>query len=71
MVLSEMLAPYESAWDAWSIHLPLLLKVNLSDEREYSQSVFEPILVAANACMFLLATFEGVVVTYRWIKRGG
>lgn len=82
MVLSEIMSPYASVWDAWSnrighaiffssIYLALLLKIDVSGEREPSQRMFGVILVAVHALMFLIATFEGVVVVYQWLKRQG
>eukprot|EP00903_Cladosiphon_okamuranus_P018661 g17175.t2 len=65
VVVSEALAPYASRWDTWlsrmghavvfmSMYVALLLKVDVSDERADSQTVFEAVLVAAHACMILL-----------------
>ena len=79
MVLSEMVAPYESLWDAWinrighaivfsTIYLALLLKIDVSDERDESQGVFGAILIAGQACMVLLVVSGSIVVTYRLMK---
>lgn len=82
MVLSEIMSPYALVWDAWvnriehaiifsSIYLALLLKIDMFGEREPSQRVFGVILVAVHALMFLVATFEGMVVVYQWFKHKG
>lgn len=82
MVVSEMLAPYDSIWDAWvsrightvvfsGMYLGLQLKIDVSDERESSQRVFEGLLIGGHACMFLVAMFEGVAVTLQWFMRMG
>lgn len=81
MVLSEIVAPYKSLWDAWinrighaivfgSIYLALLLMVDVSDEREDSQGVFGVILIAGHALMLFLVVLQGVVVTCQWMNRG-
>lgn len=78
--LSEGLAPYESGWDAWlsrtghaivftSMYLALLLKVEVSDERAGSQSVFEAVLVSAHACMIAAVVVESIIVGLRLRKK--
>lgn len=80
MVLSEIMGPYDSPWDAWvnrighviifsSMYLAFRLKIDLSIEREKSQGVFEALLVGAHMFMVLMATFEGAVLTLQWFKR--
>lgn len=71
MFVSEILAPYSSAWDTWisrmghgivfmSMYVALLLKVDVSNERRSSQKVFEIILVSAHTCMVLVVVVEAV-----------
>lgn len=71
MVVYEVIAPYESRWDAWinragqaivctSVYVALLLKVDVSDKRASSQKVFEDILVVAHVCMVLVVVVEAV-----------
>lgn len=73
--LPEGLAPFESRWDAWlsrtghaivftSMYLALLLKVDVSDERASSQSVFEVVLVSAHAFMVAAVVVESLVVGF-------
>ena len=73
VVVSEILSPYESRWDAWlsrighgvvyvSMYDALLLKVDVSDERAGSQRVFECLLVTAHACMVLVVVMETVLL---------
>lgn len=74
MLLSEVLAPFESRWDArvsraghvivfLSMYMALLLKGDVYDEREEGQKVFAWILVAAHGCMFLAVAYEAVMMT--------
>ena len=63
MVVLEVLAPYESRLDVWvsraghavvftSMYFALLLKVDVSNERQASQKAFEAILVTTHVGMF-------------------
>ena len=72
-VVSEGLNPYSSTWDTWvsrmghvvvfvSVYLALLLKVDVSDERFESQTVFEAVLVFAHACMILAVLGEALIL---------
>ncbi len=74
VVVSEVLAPYESRWDAWlsrighavvyvSMYDALLLKVDVSRERAGSQKAFEGLLVTAHACMVLVVVVETILLT--------
>lgn len=69
LVLSEVLAPFASAWDCWvarsghilvflTMYVALLLKVDVSDEREDSQRLFAVVLVVMNLVLFLAAVAE-------------
>lgn len=73
-VFSEHLCPYGSCWDArvslaghlivfLSMYVALLLRVDVSEERDSSQRVFAAILVTAHACLVLAACVEAVVLT--------
>lgn len=73
-MVAEGLVPYVSRWDIWvsrlghvvvfvSMFVALLLKVDVSDESDDSQRIFEAVLVAAHACMVLAILVEtGVLV---------
>ncbi|CAM9580855.1 unnamed protein product, partial [Hapterophycus canaliculatus] len=72
--LFEVLAPYASRADAWlsrvgyivvflSLFQALLLKVDVSDERDHSQEVFGGVLLVANICMITGVIAEAVMVT--------
>lgn len=74
-IISESLAPYLSPWDKWlsrtghvivflSMYLALLLKVDVSKERNRSQRVFEVVLVAAHVSMVLAVVVETLMVVY-------
>ena len=71
LVLAEVLDPFASAWDCWvsrcghivifaSMYVALLLKVDVSDEREGSQKIFAGILVLSNVALFGAALAEMV-----------
>lgn len=71
LVVVEVLAPYESRLDTWisraghavvfmSMYFALLLKVDVSTERQASQRAFEAILVATHAGMILVVLVETV-----------
>ena len=72
-IVSEALSPYESGWDTWisrmghaviavSMYVALLLKVDVSNERDDSQKLFEAFLVTAHGCMILSVILETVIV---------
>ena len=72
-MVSEGLAPYDSRWDCWinrtghvivfmSMYIALLLKVEVSSERDSSQDLLASILVAAHACMVLAVVVEAVAM---------
>ena len=72
-VTSEVLSPFESRWDAWinrmghsviftSMYVALLLKVDVSQEDELSQELFEIILVTVHGCMILGVLIEVAVI---------
>ena len=71
MIVSEVLAPHESHWDAWisrtghivifaSMYVALLLKVDVLGENATSQKMFEVILIVAHGCMILGVVVEAV-----------
>lgn len=71
LVVSEVLAPFASVWDCWvarcghivifaSMYMALLLRVDVSNERESSQRVFAGILVLSNVALFGAALAEMV-----------
>ena len=71
-VLSEALAPYESQFDAWvnrfghavvvfSMYFALLLKVDISNDSQNSQRVFEVMLVCIHVLMILTAIGEATL----------
>ena len=73
MIISEVLAPYESHWDAWisrtghivifaSMYVALLLKVDVSGENATSQKTFEVVLIVAHGCMILVVVVEAVLM---------
>lgn len=73
--VSELLAPYAVKWDAWisrightvvflSMYLALLLKVDVSKERDHSQKVFEAILVSIHICLVVAVVFEAIALTW-------
>ncbi|CAN0460501.1 unnamed protein product, partial [Ectocarpus sp. 12 AP-2014] len=79
-LLSEAISPYSSRWETWvnrmghvvvavSVYVALLLKVDVSDERADSQSVFEAVLVTVHACMILSVVVETFVVAGLWRRR--
>lgn len=74
MILSEILAPYESAFDAWvnrmghvivfgSMYVALLFKLDVSEEGQRGQKLLEITLVSANVCMILVVAAEAVALT--------
>lgn len=73
IVVSLLLAPFVSKWDAslslighgvifTSVYVALLSKVDVTDERDASQEVFAGILVSAHACMVVAVVVETVVI---------
>lgn len=80
MVLCEVLAPYESVWDAWvsrlghvivfsSIYLALLLHIDVSNERLASQKAYEAILVAAHVIMVVIVLVQATLMSLNWFRR--
>ena len=80
MLISEGLAPYESQLDAWicrlghavvvlSMYFALLLKVNISNDSQASQKVFEIMLIATNLLMVLTAIIEAILTGYSFKSR--
>lgn len=80
MVLCDVLAPYESVWDAWvsrlghvivfsSIYLALLLRIDVSNERLASQKAYEAILVAAHVVMVVIVLVQAMVMSLNWFRR--
>eukprot|EP00752_Nemacystus_decipiens_P009937 g8861.t1 len=72
-LVSEAQSPYESRWDTWisrmghaviavSMYVALLLKVDVSGERDDSQRMFEAFLVATHGCMILSIILETIIV---------
>ena len=79
MVVVEVLAPYESRLDVWvsraghavvytSMYFALLLKVNVSNERQGSQRAFEAILVTTHVGMISAVLIEIVVIAWTSLK---
>lgn len=75
IIISEVLSPYSSPWDAWisrvghvvvfvSMFVALLLKVDVSDERTSSQKVFEAVLVAVHVCMVVAVVVEAIALSF-------
>lgn len=71
LVVAEVLAPYESRLDAWisraghavvfmSMYFALLMKVDVSTERQASQRAFEAILLATHTVMISVVLIETV-----------
>lgn len=80
MVLCETLAPYDSVWDAWvsrlgnglifcSMYLALLLKVEVSDEDDATQKVYEALLVGTHVIMVVIALAGAVIASCNWCHR--
>ena len=79
MVVVEVLAPYESRLDVWisraghgvvctSMYFALLLKVDVSNERQDSQRAFEGILVTTHVGMILAVLIEIMVTAWSSLK---
>lgn len=77
MVVSEILAPFERPVDMWlyrmgnyvvfaSMFLALLLRVDVSNEREQSQEVFSGVIIIAHAVMLLVVVAQGLLVFMGW-----
>lgn len=75
VMISEVFSPYESWWDTLisrigqmvvfvSMYLAVLLKLDASDERAYSQRVFGVVLVVTHVCMILLVMVEFFCISY-------
>ena len=67
--ISESLSPYSSKWDKWvnrmghiivytSMYIALLLKVDVSGERDESQKLFEILMVVLNCIMIIAIIVE-------------
>lgn len=74
-IVSEVLRPYLSRWDAWlnriaqvtvflSMYLALLLKVDVSGEGADSQRMFEIVLIAAHVLMIFVVVVEAGVLAH-------
>ena len=79
MVVVEVLAPYKSRLDVWvsraghgvvctSMYFALLLKVNVSNERQDSQRAFEGILVTTHVGMIFAVLIEIMVTAWSSLK---
>ena len=79
MVVVEVLAPYESQLDVWisraghgvvctSMYFALLLKVDVSNERQDSQRAFEGILVTTHVGMIFTVLIEIIVIAWSSLK---
>ena len=77
MVVSEILAPFKRPIDMWlyrmghyvvfaSMFLALLLRVDVSNEREQSQEVFSGVIIIAHAVMLLVVVAQGLLVFLGW-----
>ncbi|CAN0038308.1 unnamed protein product, partial [Hapterophycus canaliculatus] len=77
MVISEILAPFARPIEMWlyraghyvvfaSMYLALLLRVDVSDERDQSQEVFSGVIVIAHAAMLLVVVAQGLLIFVGW-----
>ena len=77
MVVSEILAPFERPIDMWlyrmghyvvfaSMFLALLLRVDVSNERQQSQEVFSGVIIIAHAVMLLVVVAQGLFIFMGW-----
>ncbi|CAM9211246.1 unnamed protein product, partial [Ectocarpus sp. 12 AP-2014] len=77
MVVSEFLSPFARPIEMWlyrtghyvvfaSMYLALLLRVDVSDERNQSQEVFSGVLVIAHAAMLLVVVLQGLLIFAGW-----
>ncbi|CAN0076684.1 unnamed protein product, partial [Ectocarpus sp. 13 AM-2016] len=77
MVVSELLSPFARPIEMWlyrtghyvvfaSMYLALLLRVDVSDERNQSQEVFSGVLVIAHAAMLLVVVLQGLLIFAGW-----
>ena len=77
MVASEIIAPFERLADMWlyrighyvvfaSMFLALLLRVDVSNEREQSQEVFSGVIIIAHAVMLLVVVAQGLLIFIGW-----
>ncbi|CBJ31472.1 conserved unknown protein [Ectocarpus siliculosus] len=77
MVVSEFLSPFARPVEMWlyrtghyvvfaSMYLALLLRVDVSDERNQSQEVFSGVLVIAHAAMLLVVVLQGLLIFAGW-----
>lgn len=73
MVVSEILSPFSCPIEMWlyrtghyvvfaSMFLALLLRVDISDEREGSQEIFSGVIVVAHAAMILVVIGHGLLI---------
>ena len=77
MVVSEVLSPLSCPIEMWlyrtghyvvfaSMFLALLLRVDISNERERSQVVFSGVIVVAHAAMILVVVGQGLLIFVEW-----
>ncbi|CAM9935287.1 unnamed protein product [Ectocarpus sp. 6 AP-2014] len=77
MVVSEILCPFARPVEMWlyraghyvvfaSMYLALLLRVDVSDERDQSQEVFSGVIVIAHVAMFLVVVAQGLLIFVGW-----
>ncbi|CAM9183884.1 unnamed protein product, partial [Ectocarpus sp. 12 AP-2014] len=77
MVVSEILSPFARPVEMWlyraghyvvfaSMYLALLLRVDVSDERDQSQEVFSGVIVMAHVAMFLVVVAQGLLIFVGW-----
>ena len=80
LVLVEVLSPYDSRLDTWvsraghavvctSMYFALLLKVDVSHERQTSQRAFEAILVASHVAMISAVLIEIMFTAWSYVKQ--
>ncbi|CAN0000371.1 unnamed protein product, partial [Ectocarpus fasciculatus] len=77
MVVSEFLSPFARPVEMWlyrtghyvvfaSMYLVLLMRVDVSGERDQSQEVFSGVLVIAHAAMLLVVVVQGLLIFAGW-----
>lgn len=77
MVVSEVLSPFSCPVEMWlyrtghyvvfaSMFLALLLRVDISNERERSQEMFSGVIVLAHVAMVLVVVGQGLLIFVGW-----
>ncbi|CAM9759611.1 unnamed protein product [Laminaria digitata] len=77
MVVSEILSPFARPVEMWlyraghyvvfaSMYLALLLRVDVSSERDQSQDVFSGVVVIAHAVMLIVVVSQGLLIFVGW-----